>query len=59
MARTFVFIYMPPRFLTTLFQGEVAKRREEYSYNELQVHDDEPMWKKYLENFKVRRESEG
>jgi sugar (pentulose or hexulose) kinase len=35
-------------------QGEIARRREEYQYNELQVHDDEPLWQKYLENFKVQ-----
>ena len=31
----------------------MEKRRLEYGANELTVHDDEPLWQKYLGNFKV------
>ena len=33
-------------------EGEINERRKLYSYNEFEIGDQEPLWKKYLEKFK-------
>jgi Ca2+-transporting ATPase len=32
--------------------NEIQRRRKYYGYNDFEVDDDEPMWKKYLGQFK-------
>nr|CAB3224479.1 calcium-transporting ATPase type 2C member 1 [Phallusia mammillata] len=35
-----------------LSDGEVARRRKIHGYNEFQIKQDDPLWKKYLQQFK-------
>lgn len=37
---------------TGLDESEIQRRRKYYGYNDFEVDDDEPMWKKYLGQFK-------